>query len=95
MPTDAAKLTAQDLQEHASLIEGIARAIARDDDVAQDLVQDAYVAGLVRPPRPGTPLRPWLVTVQIYRRYRWAHVPGGSPNPYAEDLLWRHQCLVE
>jgi hypothetical protein len=36
-----------------------------------------------------------LTTVEIHRRYRWAHVPGAPPNPYEDDLLWRHQCFIK
>jgi hypothetical protein len=34
-----------------------------------------------------------LSTLEIHLRYRWSHVPGAPPNPYEDDLLWRHQCL--
>lgn len=34
-----------------------------------------------------------LATVEIHRHYRLAHAPGAPPNPYEDDLLWRHQCL--
>jgi hypothetical protein len=36
-----------------------------------------------------------LATVEIHRLYRWAHEPGALPNPYEEDLLWRHQCSID
>ena len=63
MPNDAAKLTERDLQDHAAWIEGLARALARDEHTAQDLVQDAYVAALEHPPQSATPLRPWFAKV--------------------------------
>lgn len=34
-----------------------------------------------------------LLTVEIHRRYRWAHDPGAPPNPVEDDLLWRHHCF--
>ncbi len=36
-----------------------------------------------------------LTTVEIHLRYRRTHRPGALPNPYEDDLLWRHQCLAQ
>lgn len=52
-----------DLAAHAAWIESLARALARDQHAAEDLVQDAYVAALEHPPHASTPLRPWLTRV--------------------------------
>ncbi len=35
-----------------------------------------------------------LADVEIHLRYRLSHLPGAPINPYEDDLLWRHQCLV-
>jgi hypothetical protein len=40
------------------------------------------------------PVEHGLSTLAIYVRYRWSHVPGAPPNPYEDDLLWRHRCLT-
>jgi hypothetical protein len=34
-----------------------------------------------------------LANLEIHLRYRRAHLPGKLPNPYEDDLLWRHQCF--
>jgi hypothetical protein len=36
-----------------------------------------------------------LSTLAIHLRSRWSHLPGAPPNPYEDDLLWRHQCLTQ
>jgi len=63
MGEQAARLNERDLQAHAAWIEGLARALARDEHAAQDLVQDTWVAALEHPPRGETPLRPWFARV--------------------------------
>ncbi|HTF88884.1 MAG TPA: sigma-70 family RNA polymerase sigma factor [Planctomycetota bacterium] len=63
MSDQAARLTERDLQAHAAWIEGLARALARDEHAAADLVQDTWVAALENPPRSETPLRPWFARV--------------------------------
>ena len=47
-----------ELQRHARWIRRLAGALLRDEAAAEDLVQDAWLAALTRPPREG--LRPWL-----------------------------------
>lgn len=34
-----------------------------------------------------------LTTLEIHLRYRRTHLPNKPPNPYEDDLLWRHQCF--
>ena len=63
MSDHTAKLTEQDLKAHADWIEGLARALARDEHNAQDLIQETWVAALEHPPLSGTPLRPWFARV--------------------------------
>ena len=46
----------------------LARSLAGDVDLAEDLVQDAWVAALERPPDLGRPVRGWFGTVL---RHRW------------------------
>jgi hypothetical protein len=36
-----------------------------------------------------------LATLEIHLHYRLSHLPGAPPNPYEDDLLWRHQCLIK
>jgi len=38
--------TEQDLEAHAARVHGLARALARDEHAAEDLVQDTWVAAL-------------------------------------------------
>src|SRR5262245_6289974 len=46
----------------------LARSLASDVHSAEDLVQDAWVAALERPPDLGRPVRGWLASVL---RHRW------------------------
>src|SRR5262249_32989814 len=46
----------------------LARRLAADVHLAEDLVQDAWVAALERPPDLGRPVRGWLASVL---RHRW------------------------
>src|SRR5262245_37775346 len=48
-----------ELQRHARWIRRLAGALLRDEAAADDLVQEAYLAALTRPPAEGR-LRPWL-----------------------------------
>jgi hypothetical protein len=41
------------------------------------------------------PARQHLSTLEIHMRHRWSHLPGAPANPYEDDLLWRHQCLMQ
>ncbi|HMN30032.1 MAG TPA: hypothetical protein PKE45_17905 [Caldilineaceae bacterium] len=34
-----------------------------------------------------------LVSVEFYRRHRWAHDPGAWSNPNEQDLLRQHHCF--
>jgi RNA polymerase sigma-70 factor, ECF subfamily len=51
-------------REHGRVLAGLIRVLG-DFDLAQDVVQEAYAAALVRWPREGTPARPgaWITTV--------------------------------
>src|SRR5262245_23439351 len=51
--------TADELQRHARWIRRLAGALLRDEGAAEDLVQEAWLAALTRPPRDSR-LRPWL-----------------------------------
>lgn len=51
------------LLQDAAGLRALARRLARDAAAADDLVQDALVRAVERPPRPGSPWRRWLSTV--------------------------------
>ncbi|TAJ23987.1 MAG: sigma-70 family RNA polymerase sigma factor [Planctomycetota bacterium] len=51
--------TGEELARHARWIRRLASALLRDEAAAEDLVQDAWLAALTRPPSEGR-LRPWL-----------------------------------
>jgi len=51
--------TGDELARHARWIRRMAGALLRDEAAAEDLVQEAWLAALTRPPSEGR-LRPWL-----------------------------------
>ncbi len=53
----------EDLIDAAERVRGLARRLVADESTAADLVQDACVAAIERPPRGGTPAGPWFVRV--------------------------------
>ncbi len=55
--------TAEQLLAHADWLRGLARRLAGDADVADDLVQETWIASLHRSPDTERPLRPWLAKV--------------------------------
>ena len=56
-------LDAKRLGRHARALRRLAFALVRDDDQAEDLVQETWMATLRSPPDPDRPLRPWLFEV--------------------------------
>jgi len=60
MPHDPRHLDADELQTQTRSLRALARALVADEHVADDLVQDAWVTALDRPPRQGWTLASWL-----------------------------------
>lgn len=56
-------ITPEALLAEQGWMRSLALALLRDAQVADDVVQDAVLAALERPPKAGLPLRPWLRTV--------------------------------
>lgn len=92
------------LLAHAAWLRGLARGLARDPALADDAVQDTWVAALRRPPAADRPLRPWLRAVLTNAvRLRWrgdanraareqaAAAPGDASALSADELLERHE----
>ncbi|MCK6447444.1 MAG: sigma-70 family RNA polymerase sigma factor [Planctomycetes bacterium] len=60
------------LVERAAWMKRLARELVRDPHAADDLVQEAWVAALERPPEPGTPVQRWFAAVmRNFARDRW------------------------
>ncbi|MEM1452391.1 MAG: sigma-70 family RNA polymerase sigma factor [Planctomycetota bacterium] len=53
----------EDLLQHLSWAQSLARRLVADDATADDVVQDSMTAALRRPPRDDRPVRPWLARV--------------------------------
>lgn len=53
----------EELLPHAGWLRAIARNLIRDADLADDVVQQAFVAAIELPPRDGVPIRAWLARV--------------------------------
>ena len=58
-----ATVSVEELLEHSAWARALARQLVADAATADDLVQDAWLAALVRPPLRGVPVRPWLARV--------------------------------
>lgn len=52
-----------ELLAQAAWVRRLAGSLVRDDSLADDLTQEAWVAALRHPPQQGRPLRPWLAEV--------------------------------
>jgi RNA polymerase sigma factor (sigma-70 family) len=63
MNSNAEPPTVEALLSHAGFIRSLARRLLRDDDLAEDVVQDALVVALETPPRRLDQLRAWLGAV--------------------------------
>jgi RNA polymerase sigma-70 factor (ECF subfamily) len=75
----------EELQRHARWIGRLAHALLRDENAAEDLVQDAWLAALTRPPAEGK-LRPWLRQV-VHNFARQHH--RGSARRAERELIAR------
>ena len=66
-------VTPGELLEHAAWVKRLAVALVGREDVADDLVQDAWMVALRSPPEANRPVRPWLAGVLrnlAYKRWR-------------------------
>jgi RNA polymerase sigma factor (sigma-70 family) len=92
------------LLEHATWLRRLALSLVGDGAIADDLVQETYVAALRRPPTADRPLRPWLRHVlKNLARFRWrgdtnrtvreraAAEIADQEVPSSEALLERHE----
>lgn len=90
--------------EHATWLRRLAGGLVGDRTLADDLVQDTWVAALRRPPDDDRPITPWLArVVRNAARFRWrsdasravreaaAAANAEIVTPTSEELLARHQ----
>lgn len=63
MAKDERAATVQELLAQTGWMRGVAIRLAGDADVADDIVQETYVAALRRSPKAGDSVRPWLARV--------------------------------
>jgi RNA polymerase sigma factor (sigma-70 family) len=94
----------ESLLEHTTWLRRLAAGLVGDRALADDIVQDTFVAALRRPPAEDRPLRPWLArVVRNAARFRWrsdahrtaretvAMRDAEAATPTSEELLARHQ----
>ncbi len=104
MSADPTRLNADDLLAHAEFVRRLARRLASDDDAAEDVAQDAWLAALESPPRRTGALRAWLgrVTHSLalkrkrdeWRRSRRERASARPERlPSAADLVVRESVL--
>ena len=60
---DPRSITPEEYLQHAGFLSRLARGLVADRQAAEELVQDAWVTALERPPRMRGALRSWLATV--------------------------------
>jgi len=85
-----------------AFLQRLARSLVRDEPTADDLVQNAWLAALERPPSPG-PLRTWLARVVRNRALndardddrRRARERAAPPDPDSADDLEHRLALQE
>lgn len=63
MAADGSDVTAEDLLAHAAWLRHLAFRLVQDHDIADDLVQETWIAALRRSPDAARSLRPWLAKV--------------------------------
>lgn len=78
-PHDLAQLLAQ-----TGWTRSLARRLASDAHLADDLVQDAWVAALERPPELGAPVRGWIASVL---RHRWLDLRRARARRLARERV--------
>ena len=58
---DSTAPTAEELYANALFLRNLARNLIHDEHRAEDVVQEAWLASIEKPPKAGIPLRAWLV----------------------------------
>lgn len=66
------KLSPEDLLKHREFVRALARRLVFDEDRAEDVVQETWLAALRSPPRDHSGLRAWLAVVARNVARRWA-----------------------
>jgi RNA polymerase sigma factor (sigma-70 family) len=73
----------EQLLAHAGWIRSLARSLVKDASVADDLVQETWLAALRQPPLADRPLRPWLA--QVLRNFARMRLRGESNRAEREE----------
>jgi RNA polymerase sigma factor (sigma-70 family) len=88
MASDPADDDPETLLAHAAWLRGLARSLVGETALADDVVQDTWVAALRRPPDADRPLRPWLRTVLTnVVRFRWRSEANRAAREHAAEAL--------
>lgn len=80
--------SSEELLEHLGFVRGLAAALVRDLDVAEDLTQEAMIVALEQPPRLKKGLRQWLSGV--VRNLARSHYRGERRRSLREQAAARH-----
>lgn len=71
------------LLEHSAWVRRLAGSLVRDEALAEDLTQEAWLAALRHPPVAGLPVRPWLA--QVLRNLVRMHLRGARRRQARES----------
>lgn len=88
------------LSAHGAFLRRLAKSLVRDEQRAEDIVQEAYIAVLKRPPPPRVRLRAWMSGIvknlarrsartDARRRRREEHAAPGRPPEAPDDITVR------
>ncbi len=95
----------EDLLAHDAWIRSLASRLVRDEHAAQDVVQDAWMEALEKPPRKPGPLRSWMRRVvrsfalmrhrtDAHRRQREERAARGESLPSVAEMLDREETRI-
>ncbi len=87
-----ATISIEELLEHSAWVRALAHRLVADAAMADDMVQDAWLAALMRPPLRGVPVRPWLASV-LHNALRMSH-RGATRRTARERIAAREEALA-
>jgi len=88
---DGTPIPPESLREHAGFVRSLALGLLRDEHLADDVVQETWIAALEHPPRDHGRLRAWFASVA--RRFALRTLRSGRRRSYREQATARSESL--